>query len=687
MRARRALRFAFALACGAAHLAGATSARAELPAAARPRYGSGQGLASGTVFFLATQAGPVAVGAGHSFDVLRLAMSDAITFERGRTRDRIAEATRVLVGPGIAFSAEGGSLQGDLVVFALDAPPRGARVLQAGEARKGTHVQVLGLPSAVPSDELTIDGRVRAAGEDGIEVELEGFHDLRGWGGAPIVDRDSGSVVGLVQAAQPDGRNLRVLATPIGAVTDALRTPYEHGRGRSLASFGAETLAQEPMGPPAPDSPAAAVARAPLRQSGPLRPVQLVIDHPDAGVIIGGEPGAFVAGRALVPHNPGFTTDVVFVLDVSSSTRAPSGADVNGNGVVGAGPTSDPSDLFSLGTTDPGDSILAAEVAAVRRLVVRLDPRYTRVSLVTFAGTMLPGGFLDDDQAVTELALTMDYEDLQRALDRVLARGAAGATNMAAGVDQATRELLGLRGAFSKVDPRSQKIVVFLTDGVPTLPFPGDDARNTRSVREAAARARKAGARVFPYGIGAEALAGPLALVDLARATDAIFTPVRDPARLSDIFADVEFADIASIDARNVTLDAPAHAVEVGPDGSFGAWLPLAPGRNIVEVTAHASDGRTAKQRITLQYAPDAPSPAVPPALLARRSRLLELHLAALRRLRIETEQEEVDRLRKQLRIEVERERAKAEDRAAHQRKELEIEVERSGAPDGAPAP
>lgn len=682
MRSRRVLFLAIPLAFAATFLA--DSARADPPAAARPRYGAGQGLASGTVFFLATQSGPVAVGAGHSFDVSRLAASESITFERGRTRERVGESTRVLVGPGLAFSADGGSLREDLVVFALDAPPRGARVLRAGAARAGMRVQVLGLPAAVPADELAIAGRVRAADADSLEVELEGFHDVRGWGGAPIVAADDGSVVGILQAAQPGGRNLRLLATPIAAVTDALRTPYERGRGRRLASFGADGPNAEPAPPPVPDPAPAKGARAPLRQSGPLRPVQLVIDHPADAAVVGGEPAAFVAGRALVPRNPGFTTDVVFVLDTSSSTRAPSGADVNGNGIVGAEPTSDPQDLFALGATDPGDSILAAEVAAVRRLVARLDRRYTRVSLVTFAGTMLPQGFLDEDQAVTELALTAEYEDLQRALDRVLARGAAGATNMAAGVDQATRELLGLRGAFSQVDPRSQKIVVFLTDGVPTLPFPGDDARNTRSVREAAERAHKAGARVFPYGIGAEALAGPLALVDLAQATDAIFTPVRDPARLSDIFADVEFADVESVEARNVTLGVPAHVVEVGPDGSFGAWLPLAVGRNEIEVTAHASDGRTATRRITLHHAPDAPSPSVPPALLSLHNRLLELHLAGLRRLRIETEQEEVDRLRKQLRIEVERERAKAEDRAARQRKELEIEIERA-APEPAP--
>ena len=81
----------------------------------------------------------------------------------------------------------------------------------------------------------------------------------------------------------------------------------------------------------------------------------------------------------------------------------------------------------------------------------------------------------------------------------------------------------------------------------------------------------------------------------------------------------------------------------------------------------------------------DAASPAVPPPLLSLRNRLLELHLAALRRERIAGEQAAVDRLRQQLRIEVERERAKAEEQATRQRKQLEIEVERA-APERSPA-
>lgn len=215
-------------------------AHAELPAVARPRYDAGQGLASATVFFLATEAGPVSVGAGHSFDLVRLAASAEIIFERGRARDRAASATRVLAGPGIAFSAPGGSLRTDLVVFALDAPPRGVRVLEPGEPRKGMRVRILGIPAAEPIDEQAIAGRIDAADEDALEVEVEGFHDLRGWGGAPIVADEDGRVVGFLQGAQLDGRDLRVIATPIAAVVDALRAPHERGRGRSLASLGGE---------------------------------------------------------------------------------------------------------------------------------------------------------------------------------------------------------------------------------------------------------------------------------------------------------------------------------------------------------------------------------------------------------------------------------------------------------------
>jgi hypothetical protein len=248
---------------------------------------------------------------------------------------------------------------------------------------------------------------------------------------------------------------------------------------------------------------------------------------------------------------------------------------------------------------------------------------------------------------------------------------------MAAGVDRARIELLGLRGAFSeKGDPGTQRIIVFVTDGVPTLPFPGNESQNVGAVLDAAARARDAGVRVIPYGVGPSALEDPLALVDLARITGGTFTPVRDPARISDLLAELDLAEVAELIVRNATLDVRATAVDLGADGSFGTRVPLRVGRNEIEVVARAADGGFAAQTITLHYAPDAPVPKLPPGLLASQNRVLELHLTALRRERVASEQERIDALRRELQLEVERERAGALERAERQRRRLEIRVE-----------
>jgi len=660
-------------------------AHAELPAVARARYGAEQGLAKGTVFFLATTAGPVAVGAAHSFDGSKLAASPELVFELGRSRAPVATSTRLLTLPGLGFAEPGGTLRSDLIVFALDAPPDLVEVLQPGPARKRMQIDVLGVPGSVPKDQDEVPGAVRESDDEKLEIDLDSAYDLRGWGGAPIVSREDGHVVGIVQAAQPNGKTVRVLATPITAVLDALRFPLEGGRGREFAALRVEapSAAKNASAAPAPSAAAAASqpkakAAAPVRQTGPQRPVRVSIEYPQDGAIFGGtESTAFVAGRALVPRSEGLTTDVVFVMDVSGSTTAPSGADVNGNGVIGAPPASAADGLFALGSADPGDSILAAEIAAVRRLVSRLDHRYTRVALATFSGQMLDYGVLAENPAVSEIALTTDYDDLQRALDRVFARGASGGTFMAAGVDQATNELLGQHGAFSRAEADSQKVIVFLTDGIPTLPFEGDDPRNTITVMRAAERARNANARIFSFGVGEEALKGPLALLELARITDGAFTPVRDPALLSDIFGEVEFAEVEEIQIRNASLGAAALATEIGADGSFSAFVPLRSGRNEIEVTARASNGRSTTERVTVHFAPDAAVAEVPSGLVPIQNKLLELRLTQLRRERIAGEQQRIEQVRERLAREIEQERAKASERAAEQRKKLELEIER----------
>jgi Mg-chelatase subunit ChlD len=485
-----------------------------------------------------------------------------------------------------------------------------------------------------------------------------------------------------VQGATPAGATLRVTATPIGAVADALAKPLEDGRGRALAAIGGGTetgpLATQSAEPAPRSSRPIEIGAAPK----PVEPtvvethgLSVEIEQPVDGAVFGDELGAFVAGTAIAPLGEVQPLDVIFVIDTSGSTADPSGMDVDGNGKIGESRLGTAGEVLGLGSTDPGDTVLAAEVAAARQFLKRLDPRRTRVGLVTFAGEEYEGGRIAPDSAITEVGLTDDYLEIERRLTRVLERGPQGGTHMAAGVDQATIELKGLRGAFSRPNPRSDKIVVFLTDGQPMIPMSGP----TEAVAKAASRARRAGIRFYTYGIGADALDRPLALMDLADTTGGSFTPVRDAARLPELMAEVDFADIEELRVRNRTTGEPAHASEIGADGSFGAMVPLKAGKNEIEVTARASDGRTATDVVVVQYAPGAPPPPLPPALVASRNRMLEVRLSQIKEKRLEVETEQAEAARKELRIEIEKERAAAEERAERQKKELELRVEKEG--------
>ena len=401
------------------------------------------------------------------------------------------------------------------------------------------------------------------------------------------------------------------------------------------------------------------------------------IGYPPEGSILGASIGAFVAGRALAPMGKYRAIDVAFVIDTSQSTADPTGVDVNGNGVVGEhrfGP---------FGITDPGDSILAAEVAAARYFVRHLDPRSTRVALITFAGEppdqgggMIVFGRRSSPAAVTEVALTTDFEDLERALERILKRGPEGATHMAAGADQATIELLGLRGSVSESRPDAEKVAIFLTDGQPTLPygamFPRD---NTRAVIRAAGRADKAQVRFHTFGIGDQALDGPVGIVELARRTGGEFTPVRHPGDLVDVISEVRFLDIESITVTNETNGVSSNSVLQNPDGSWSALVPLEVGENRIQAVALSSDGHAATAWVTVHYAPGAAEPVVPSEFVMQRNELLQNRLLELRRDRIATEQAAAETTRRELKIEIERERAAAKDRAEQQRKELELEA------------
>ncbi|HZO09591.1 MAG TPA: vWA domain-containing protein [Myxococcota bacterium] len=692
----------------------------EAPAVARPSFPiDGQMQTRGLVFFVAanTRSGAAAVGTAHTFDLTKLVKAGGGQFVLGNSKKVVAQSRNFLAAPGRPYYATGASLFDDYVVFALDAAPKGVRLLQLEPepVLPETRVRILGVPEKGPHDEDDLFGRVAEVSPSRIEIDLDVSQDLRGWGGAPVLSQASGKVIGILQAFWPQGSTARVGVSPIAPVRAALTQPLENGVGRPFSSFEklvAATAAQPPAPAPAggktakggsaPKGAEGETRHASTTPPGPLIPgqdpgptrVHVEIDVPSNGSIVGETPcGLYVAGRALALQGELRQFDVIIVLDTSASTADGTGADINGNGVIGK-----PSligggigQIFQMGSNDPGDSILAAEVAAARQIVRGLDPRTTRLGVVTFAGEQPGGGgglFSrgTPPAAITLEPLTNEFARIDRALDFVLSHEPDGNTHMAAGVDQATIELLGLRGAQSKPNPKSEKLVLFFTDGQPTLPYgPGFDADNVRAVLRAASRAARAHVRIHSFAIGPEALDGPVATVEMASRTDGYFTPVRHPGDLVEVVEDVSFANLDKVALRSLTRKEDAAYFRTTADGSWGGLVKLQPGTNVIEVLAHATDGTASSRTVEVSMKPGEPTPPVPEELAAQRNWLLEECLRDVKKVRMTAEQERAEQVRKDLMVEIEKERAAARKRSDDQRKRLELGVEDPDAPETPP--
>ena len=403
--------------------------------------------------------------------------------------------------------------------------------------------------------------------------------------------------------------------------------------------------------------------------------MELTIEVPEPGAVVGDPTGlAFISGKALALYGEFQSFDLMFVVDASDSTSAPSGADIDGDGKVGhrrgASFLSVLGKLLPRPNTDDDDSVLAAEIAALDALLDQLDPRTTRVGVVVFSGDR---DVLTPD-AHTQVPLTSDYERVRRGLDEVLDRGPHGMTNMAIAVDLATAELLGTRSAYSERREGARRIMIFLTDGHPTLPFESSPNQNARTAIKKAHRAAKAGIRIDTYAIGEDALKKPVVVVEMARVTGGAFFPILHPKDLRSAFEEVSFAEIEALTITNRTTGKPASHQIQNPDGSFSALVPMREGRNTVEVFARATDGSEARRRIQLEFLPEAGVSGLSPRQIAQRNRLLENHLLSLQRRNLRIQAERDEELRRGLEIEVERE--KAQRRAEDMRKELELEVE-----------
>lgn len=431
---------------------------------------------------------------------------------------------------------------------------------------------------------------------------------------------------------------------------------------RRSAPCGAAALGLLAAGCLAASLPAAAQNAANASPVPPGAGIRVVVETPGSGARVQGRDHLVeVRGTAIAAGEEAQRFDVMVVLDVSGSTRYPSGADVDGDGVVGENPQEG---LFAPGEyppdvvcTDPDDTILAAEVAAARALVAGLRPERTRVGLVTFSGAVDPETHLqrsrDQRNAELQAPLSHDFSRIESALRAVLQRGPHGATDFSAGIRLATTELAGLPGAVSAPGGDAKKVILFLTDGTPSFPIGRDDVEDAGDIEAAvnAARlARAAGIRINTYALGTNALARPLAATEVARVTLGAFTPVVEPGAIVAALQSVSFANVEDVAVANLTLREDTPDVRLNPDGTFQAFVPVREGANRLLVNAVASDGSVANVELAFQF-----------ELAPQDDRMRERELERLRELNTE------------LLRHVEAERIRREKRRQRVEKEIEI--------------
>ncbi len=402
--------------------------------------------------------------------------------------------------------------------------------------------------------------------------------------------------------------------------------------------------------------------------------LRVTLAAPEPNSHVGGEDGrVFVSGRALSQASRADSFDVVIVIDTSYSTIAPSGADVDGDGQTGARVLSffpPLAWLLPFGNTDPGDNILAAEVEAARTLLEQLDPRTTRVGIVAFSGDTRESS----PDARTVVPLTSRYRSVRNGLRMLLEDGPHGRTNMYDAVHVATQELGGFGNAISEPrgDPEEgTRVMLFMTDGRPTLPVAQAPMENTRLAIGAARHAGNFEIRIDTFAIGRSATRHPIVTVEMAAATNGLFTAVEDPSDLIAVFENVSLARLESVDVRNETTGAHAEHVFVGADGVFSALVELNDGTNWLEVVAVDSEGVEGRQRVPVYRVPDSAPQQLTPRLEARRLRMLENRLAQLRKRGLEIQVARDEQLRRDLQVEIETAR-----REQQLRRALEVAVE-----------
>jgi len=327
-----------------------------------------------------------------------------------------------------------------------------------------------------------------------------------------------------------------------------------------------------------------------------------ILSPKDASKITQDQNSIFVSGKVAREMGRSTNVDIMLVIDISGSTAMYAGADLGDANQLpdNAGSSGFPTPQISIGGMSIGrppirnlrNSVLAAEVAAARRLLLQLSSETTRVGVSTFS-----------EGARLLQPLTHDFAQVRRALDDIPRAGPYGGTNMVEGIRMGITELMGL--GTSEKRPDAVKVEFLLTDGFPSLPIGGGKRatpEDTNLAINSARLAGKAGIKVHVFALGEEALTYPRAAVGIAKESGGTYTPVTRPADVLAVVENISVVGVDYVQIVNQTTGQKATQMRLAADGFFSSAVPVVEGRNQIDVYARASDGANGRDSITVFY-------------------------------------------------------------------------------------
>jgi Mg-chelatase subunit ChlD len=327
-----------------------------------------------------------------------------------------------------------------------------------------------------------------------------------------------------------------------------------------------------------------------------------ILSPKDGSQITQDEKSVLISGKVARDIGRSGNVDILFIIDVSGSTALYAGADL-GDADQPPASTGFPMPQISIGgmgiggfppVRNPRNSVLAAEVAAARRLLLQLNHESTRVGVINFS-----------DNAHLLQPLTYDYERVRGVLAEVLRAGSYGGTNMVDAIRMGISELMGFGTSERRTD--AIKAQFLLTDGFPTLPI-GQSRRMTPEdialTINAARLSGKASIKVHVFALGEEALSYPQAAVGIAKESGGTYTPVMRPADALAALENISVVGVDYVQVVNQTIGQKATLLRLAADGYFSSAVPVTEGKNQIDVLARASDGSNTRQSITIYYQP-----------------------------------------------------------------------------------